>query len=99
MDNKCPKCGEKISIFYLKQNCPHCGVNLLYYKMDEQLEADALKAKQEVEALWNFVRKIDKARLVEKYYKKQNKPLPWEELEQEIEEAEEKLAQEETETV
>lgn len=95
MNNNCPKCGEKISPFYLKQNCPHCGVNLLHYKYDERLEADALKAKQEVEALWTFARKIDKAHLIEKYCKKNNKPLPWEELEQEIEQAEEALAQEE----
>ena len=25
MDNKCPKCGEKLSVFYLKETCPKCG--------------------------------------------------------------------------
>ena len=37
MNNKCPKCNGKISLFYLKQNCPPCGVDLLYYKLDESV--------------------------------------------------------------
>ncbi len=44
MNNKCPKCGEKLNPFYLKQNCPHCGVDILYYKLDERLEADAAES-------------------------------------------------------
>ena len=42
--NRCPKCEKKISPFYLKENCPHCGVNILYYKLDERLEADAAES-------------------------------------------------------
>ena len=82
MNNRCPKCGEKLSVFYLKQTCPKCGVNLLYYKIDEQLEADAEKAAAEVEALWRFLRKLDKARLIEKHCRRKGKPLPWEHSEQ-----------------
>ncbi len=52
--SKCPKCGGKIKATYIKQDCPHCGVNLLYYKMDERLEADAEKAKKEVDAVNKF---------------------------------------------
>lgn len=77
MNNRCPKCGEKLRFFYMKQTCPKCGVNLLYYKMDERLEADAREAQRELDALWRLVRKLDKARLVEKYCLKKNKPLPW----------------------
>jgi len=44
MNNSCPKCGKKISPFYLKENCPHCNVNLLYYNLEERLEADAKEA-------------------------------------------------------
>lgn len=54
MSSKCPKCGEKLSPFYLKQTCPKCGVNLLYYKLDEQLEADAQRAQAEVERVEHF---------------------------------------------
>ncbi len=54
-ESKCPKCGHKISPFYMKQNCPNCSVNLLYYKMDEQLEADAEKANKEVKAVHHFL--------------------------------------------
>lgn len=81
MNNKCPKCGQKLSPFYMKSNCPKCGVNLLYYNMSERLEQDAENAKREVDTIWNFVRKIDKARLVEKYCAKKQKPLPWEQEE------------------
>ena len=49
MSNRCPKCNKKISPFYLKQNCPECGTNLLYYNFDEQLEEDARNAQTEVE--------------------------------------------------
>lgn len=51
MENKCPKCGEKLSFFYIKQNCPHCDCNLLYYNYEGRLEEDALKAEAEYAAL------------------------------------------------
>ena len=54
MNNKCPKCGEKLSPFYLKQHCPKCGVDLLYYKMDERLEVDAEEAERQVKKLKHF---------------------------------------------
>ncbi len=53
-NNCCPKCGKKLSVFYLKQNCPYCGVDMLYYKMDERLEEDALEAERQVEKLNKF---------------------------------------------
>ena len=58
MDNKCPKCGERLSIFYLKENCPHCGANIMYYNMDKRLEEDAAKAEAEYEKLGQFIDKI-----------------------------------------
>ena len=76
-DKTCPHCGGKLKFFYLKTTCPHCGVNLLYYNMEERLEQDAQKAAREVEALWGFVRKLDKVHLIEKHCKKKDKPLPW----------------------
>ena len=56
MNNKscCPKCGERLSPFYMKQTCPKCGVNLMYYKLDERLEADAKQAQKEVDAVNRF---------------------------------------------
>lgn len=54
-NNICPKCKKKISAFYMKETCPHCGVNLLYYKLDERLEADAAQAKKEVDAVNHFL--------------------------------------------
>ena len=78
-DKYCPKCGQKLSLFYMKTNCPGCGVDLLHYDMEGRLERDAAQAAKEVEALWRFVRKADKAHVVEKYCARKGKPLPWEE--------------------
>lgn len=79
MNNTCPKCGEKLGVFYLKPNCPKCGVNIMYYKLDERLREDAKNAQQEVVDVWKFIRKLDKASVIEKYCKKKNKPFPWDE--------------------
>lgn len=76
MKDVCPKCGAKISKFYFKQYCPECGVNLMYYKLDERLEQDAENAEKEVRDMWLFVKKLDKAKVIEKYCKKHSKPLP-----------------------
>lgn len=58
MDNKCPKCGEKLSVFYIKQNCPNCGCNLMYYNMENRLDKDAEKAEKEWTVVDSWVRKI-----------------------------------------
>ncbi len=55
MNNTCPKCGAKISPFYMKENCPHCNVNLLYYNLDKRLMEDEANAKKEVDADNHFV--------------------------------------------
>ena len=78
-DKRCPKCGERLSFFYLKQTCPGCGADLLRYDMEGRLERDAERAAKEVENLWRFLRKADKAHVIEKYYTKKGKPFPWEE--------------------
>lgn len=58
MDNKCPKCGKKLSIFYLKEECPECGTNILYYDMENRLEKDAENAEAEYERLYALIDKI-----------------------------------------
>ena len=50
----------------------------MYYKLDERLEQDAENAEKEVRDMWLFVKKLDKAKVIEKYCKKHSKPLPWE---------------------
>ncbi len=55
MSNYCPKCGQKLSPLYMKENCPSCGVNLLYYNLDSRLKADAEQAQKEVDAVTRFV--------------------------------------------
>lgn len=77
-DKYCPKCGKKLSLFYLKPNCPGCGVDLLRYDAEGRLERDAQQAAKEVEALWRFLHKADKAHVIEKYCAKKGRSLPWE---------------------
>ncbi len=57
-NNLCPKCGGKLSPFYIKEACPHCNVNLLYYNFEERLQSDALNAQKEVDAVNKFVNVI-----------------------------------------
>ena len=45
MKMKCPKCGAEIPFYDLKPNCRHCGVNILYYTQDYELERDAKKTE------------------------------------------------------
>ncbi len=44
---KCPKCGRKLTLFDWKPNCPECGVNLVYYGMEERLMEEADHAEAE----------------------------------------------------
>lgn len=55
MSDKCPKCGAKLSPLYMKETCPKCNVNLLYYGLEDRLESDARQAEKEVEAVNKFV--------------------------------------------
>ncbi len=58
MSNKCPKCGEKLSPFYMKQNCPKCNTNLVYYDLDNRLRADHEKAIKEQETVDRVINNI-----------------------------------------
>ncbi len=49
--SNCPKCNEKLSPFYMKQNCPKCNTNLVYYDLDNRLQADHEKAMKEQAAV------------------------------------------------
>ena len=59
--DKCPKCGKKLTILNIKQECPACGCDLLYYDIDKRLEEDAIQAEKEfewVEKKLGFIKKI-----------------------------------------
>lgn len=58
MNDKCPNCGKKLSPFYMKQNCPECNTNLLYYDFENRLKEDHDKAIKEQEAVDRFLRNL-----------------------------------------
>ena len=43
----CPKCGGKLRLIDWRPNCPHCGVNMIYYGLEDRLLEDADKAEAE----------------------------------------------------
>ena len=47
MVSQCPKCGRKLTLRDMKPQCPGCKTNILYYKIEERLEVDALNAEIE----------------------------------------------------
>ena len=47
MATYCPKCGYKLSLIDIKPECPVCGVNLVYYGMEETLKKEADQAEFE----------------------------------------------------
>ena len=56
--DKCPKCGKKLTILNIKQECPDCGCDILYYNMDKRLEEDAVQAEKEFEDFYKFLDKV-----------------------------------------
>ncbi|MBE6785349.1 MAG: hypothetical protein E7538_03795 [Ruminococcaceae bacterium] len=58
MQSKCPKCGKKLSIFYIKQTCNECGCDLLNYNREAELEKDAEKAEAEFAMLEKVIGKF-----------------------------------------
>ena len=58
MADKCPKCEKKLSFFYIKQNCPECGCDLLNYNREERLEKDAEQAEAEFAKLDELFAKL-----------------------------------------
>lgn len=55
----CPKCDYKLKLTDWRPNCPKCGINLVYYGMEERLLADADKAESEHA---HFQKKIDRVK-------------------------------------
>ncbi len=56
--SNCPKCGEKLSPLYMKQNCPKCKTNLVYYDLENRLKADHEQAMKEQEAVDRMLNSI-----------------------------------------
>ena len=56
--SNCPKCNEKLSPFYMKQNCPKCNTNLVYYDLENRLQADHEKAMKEQDAVDRVINNI-----------------------------------------
>ncbi len=55
----CPKCDYHLKLTDWRPNCPSCGINLVYYGMEERLLADAEKAESEHAV---FQKKVDRVK-------------------------------------
>ena len=55
---KCPKCGTDIPFYDIRPNCKNCGVNILYYAQDYQLERDAKRTELENASMRMVVARI-----------------------------------------
>lgn len=58
MKNRCPRCGEKLSLLYLKQTCPKCGANLLYCDFEKRLEEDHAEAMRQEALATEFLDRL-----------------------------------------
>lgn len=63
----CPKCGYRLRLIDYKPECPQCGVNLMYYNMEERLAADADKAEAEHIRMQPRVDRLKAATIGSKY--------------------------------
>ena len=45
MASKCPNCGEKLKIYHIKAECPHCKANIPNYNWEARLEEDSAIAE------------------------------------------------------
>lgn len=54
----CPKCGAKISPFNWKAECKHCGVDILTYTTETNLDSDEARAEEEFQRLYKFLEKL-----------------------------------------
>lgn len=50
----CPKCGAKLKKTDWRPNCWKCGVNIMYYGMEDRLEKDALRAEKEFNRFYHM---------------------------------------------
>ncbi len=75
MKNTCPKCNKKLSAFYIKQNCPACGCDLLYYDIENELEKDAAQAEAEFQKLAEIIDKFTPSFIKNRKKKKENNEI------------------------
>ena len=55
---ECPKCHKKIKFYDWSQTCKNCGVNLVYYNLEETLIADAKETEMSFARARVFAAKI-----------------------------------------
>ena len=61
MASYCPKCNHKLRIRDWRPNCPNCGINLVFYGLEDRLLDDADKAESEHA---HFQKKVDRLKAV-----------------------------------
>ena len=52
MASKCPACGEKLKLYHIKAECPHCKANIPNYNWEARLEEDSAIAEAKFASLY-----------------------------------------------
>lgn len=52
MASQCPNCGRELKWYYIKADCPDCGVSIPNFNWEARLEEDNLKAEAKFGALY-----------------------------------------------
>lgn len=86
MASKCPACGEKLKLYHIKAECPHCKANIPNYNWEARLEEDSAVAEAKFASLYRklnllkysvFGTKLRIARLLMSFIPAVGFILPW----------------------
>ncbi len=58
MASKCPNCGRQLKWYYIKADCPDCGISIPNYNWEERLEQDNILAEAKFAKLYNTLNKL-----------------------------------------
>lgn len=58
MANKCPNCGKQLKWYYIKADCPDCGISIPNYNWEERLEQDNILAEAKFAKFYNTLNKL-----------------------------------------
>lgn len=58
MANQCPNCGRELKWYYVKADCPECGVSIPNFNWEARLEKDNIVAEEKFAALYKTLNRL-----------------------------------------